>query len=450
MAEREPECSVIQTWTYAGVLDDMVQRFPWTPNRLDGILLDLQIAYSIVTGRPLLVNDGYLVLNDSCLRALRREQSPLRVALRNGGLKILSRNPDKSLEQMVLQGARQGIGTYMSLVESESWSSVQEALSRTDEELEGVECFVGWPRIDLTGSFRLLLADLASRPHVERGLDKVSESDFNNVHHRFQDAMEKVPSKPRSQFEEIVMHKVASSSSRNQLMQMANEIYHHNFGAALVTRPPAEFAGGADVAVYGRTSSCFQSLYADYQPVSFPRKGEIPNISLPKGGNYSSGNQLLALLHPGEPIAKRRQHYLATRRDWLEGRCTIEALQDATYVYQNQLNAYFLEGRRPKEVTEHILSACVTVGSVGLTLGNASKATSITVGILAHLATELIFPSLIEKLKIDAAIAEFLAAFSDRPSSWEDAVTGRGVLASLTINTETATELLRDLPAFAG
>ncbi len=101
-----------ERWTYDGMMDDKVTEYPWPG--ISAIAtrksLDRQLAYSVVTGTPMLLNDGYLVFNQTCFESLREPYSPLRVLINKRYLKVLSRTPEQSLEQMVHHGARQGSG----------------------------------------------------------------------------------------------------------------------------------------------------------------------------------------------------------------------------------------------------------------------------------------------------------------------------------------------------
>src|SRR5678816_1781069 len=92
MVANSPSGASLLRWTYAGALDDMVVWYPWPKIRIGKKALDARLAYSVVTGTPFLLNDGYLLLNQACLEALRIENSPLRVLLDEGYVRVLSRS----------------------------------------------------------------------------------------------------------------------------------------------------------------------------------------------------------------------------------------------------------------------------------------------------------------------------------------------------------------------
>ena len=101
-------------WTYDGTMDDMVTKYPWpgipVSNTKDS--LGTQLTHSVVKGTPMLLNDGYLVFNQGCFESLRDPYSPLRILIKKSYVRVLSRTPTQSLEQMVRDGAAKGIGNW--------------------------------------------------------------------------------------------------------------------------------------------------------------------------------------------------------------------------------------------------------------------------------------------------------------------------------------------------
>ena len=196
-------------WTYAGTFDDMLERFPWTEKSSSEAMLDVQLAYSVAVGRPLLLNDGYLVLNQACFQSLKNEYSPLRVLMRRGYVKVLSRSKSRSLRTMVEESAAEGIQTFELLVNnSERWDKMQQVLQPVDAEKPG---FVGWPGVNLVLSYRALLHSPAEVSPQERGLGKVKDALFLDLLQRFDEALENEKKKPRSKWEDLVMQHVRTS-----------------------------------------------------------------------------------------------------------------------------------------------------------------------------------------------------------------------------------------------
>jgi hypothetical protein len=437
-------------WTYAGTLDDVLLRYPWPNVKVTRRNLDLQLFYSVATGTPLLINDGYLVLNPACQDALGDRRSPIRVILQAGYLKILSRTPTNSLETMVLEGAKHGISSYANLVDSPSWVQIRESLARTDQDLEGKDCFAGWPRIDLTGSYRVLMEKLSKLDHKKRGLIGVNRDVFQRVYDLFENELCKDASKPRTKWEDLVMQKVASARARDSLMQMANEVYHHNFGIGLSARPPRELEN-TQIAVQSRTSEPFSNLYESYSPRDLDSPDRVPRIILPKGVDYSDGNLIHPFLDFGDSLCKRRHAYLRSRAEWQNGACGIDEFENATADYQNAIDEYLTRYVPHPTIAAHVLSGSVSVATIWLGLAGVGATLPVvaSLGVIAFCAADFVFPSLMERYNVDAKISEFYKQLKTRPARWQDAVVSAGVVTSLTVDRKEAATAVQGLPSFS-
>lgn len=448
-------------WTYAGVLDDMVQQYPWPGLSSNKSLLDTQLVYSVVTGKPLLINDGYLVLNPECLQSLHDSYSPLRVLIRKGYLKILSRNKSRSLEEMVLESAAHGIPTYRRLVDNrDQWSITQNALRSVDKDLKKQDCFAGWPRVDLTSSYLALVQQLARRPLVEQKGHGLGENTFHDVVYRFEDALGKDPSKPRSKWETIVMQHVQDGAARQSLMQTANEIYHHNFGVALSGKPPVELEG-CEIGVLSKTSSAFANLYRSYSldPSKLINPGsglpDVPQIELPKRVDYSKRGILEPMFYDDTPVGQERSTYLKARKSFLEGSLDRQDLLSATYQYQRVLNDFLLHDFDSRNIATHAASFSVSAGTLLLAHNHFgdTEPLSIGVGLLTYFATDFLLSRLEFLAKADRlidALPKILGLkTASRPKEWSEAIGSSGTLTALPVDSLAARELVGHLPTFS-
>ena len=268
-------------WTFAGDLDDMVGSYPWAGIRpLSKRALDVRLVFGAIAGTPMLVNDGYLVLNNSCFDSLRDHRSPLRILINQGYVRVLGRNIARSLSQVVSDGADQGIPTYKRLKsDTRKWAATRETLDTVSKDIG--EKFWGWPRVNLTSSYLSLIQYLAKTPHEQRGIN-VPDQTFQDVVKRFEDALSKDASKPRSKWEEIV--KGLGQRQFQTLMQLANEVYHHNFGVALAASPPKDLPRGSEIGVTTRVSAVFQeALYKTHAPQLSAPDSVPSSLTLPLG-----------------------------------------------------------------------------------------------------------------------------------------------------------------------
>jgi len=440
-------------WTYAGIFDDMLALYPWPKIKTSATLLDIQLTYGVVTGRPFLLNDGYLVLNSACLDSLAKEYSPLRVLIRQGYLKVLSRNSSRSLRQMVKDSAAHGIRTYQELVkDGKRWSATQKILETVDAESP---CFAGWPSVDLTASYRELIHSLSELSPQERGLDNVTNETFQDILKRFDDALSRDPSKPRSKWEEIILQNLESDPGRLSLMQMANEVYHHNFGVALTARPPEELPKGSEIAVLSRTSEAFSHLYKSHAPKTIMLEADLPQMKLPSGVDYSDGNLLRALLDRNEPIGETRSTYLQVRKSFVDGISAKEDFVRATQDYQNELDKYLARYSpsqdSPKRLASHMMNFGVSATTVALSIAGIGTALipKILIGGIAFITGDFVFPVLMEKYRADKAFGWAPRGPTSRPPEWRDAIVSAGVMTALPVDEIAAKRIVGHLPMFS-
>jgi len=436
-------------WTYAGDLDDMVKLYPW-PNieASNKRALDVRLALSAVTGTPMLLNDGYLILNPACFDSLSDPNSPLRVLINQRYVRVLSRNksPSLSLSQVVIDGAKQGIGSYRELfADKKRWTVVQKVLDPLQKDLKK-ENLCGWPRVNLSLSYLQLIRRLAQIPYEQRGLD-VPDRIFQDVVNRFDHDLSQDPSKPRSRWEEIV--KKVGQAHFQSLMQLANEVYHHNFGVAMTASPPKDdLPEGSEIAVQTRISSTFMHLlYKTNEPILNTPESIPPQLTLPGGVDYSNGNSLVPLFVKEQPLGEARANYLDLRTRYLAGKVQPKEMAESTDEYQQKLNGYFLANCPHGKLATHLKNAAVNSTATWLSVAGivTNPAPSIVLAIAAFFASEFDPPTFTEKWRIPQKAAGLFKR-SARLKKWN--MRNRGALTALAVNQDEAQRLVGPLPKF--
>jgi hypothetical protein len=435
-------------WTYAGALDDMVQSYPWAKIEMTKKKLDVHLAYAVVTGTPILINDGYLILNSACFESLRRADSPLRVLINKRYIRVLSRNSERSLVQVVKDGAGQEITTYKKLLQnSKRWNSVQRILDDFQSDLSSKDSFVGWPQKDLTGSYLELVRYLAGIPHRNRGLDGVPEKVFNEIVESFDHEMSVAPGKPRTKLEDLILKKANSKAQQRSLMQMANEIYHHNFGIALTASPPSGFSD-VEVAVQTRLSNAFLSLYKSHTPRIRQISTAPLQVHMPANLDYANGNLLIPLFDIEQPLGKTRSDYFALRARYLAGERDESEMTDMTNQYQHRLDEYWHSVGRHSMIGTRVTN--IAVGAAATLLGAAGIVTApiptLLLGAVVIFATEFGNPTLMEKWELPHKLHIDKIRAKLKPRSWQRAVAQRSALIALTVNPNVAQTLMGTSP----
>jgi hypothetical protein len=435
-------------WTYAGDLDDMVEAYPWPSIKTaTKRALDVRLAFHAVTGTRLLINDGYLILNPACFASLRDQNSPLRVLLNQGVVRVLSRQSSHSLEDVVVDGGKQGIATYQNLLQSKKkWKATRKVLDQVQKDLTQ-DSFCGWPSPDLTPSYLELMLRLAQLPYEKRGME-VPDDVFQDVVNRFHSELSHSPNRPRSRWEEIV--RKCSQAHFQSLMQLANEVYHHNFGVALAASPPADLPPSSEISVQTRMSKAFLGLYKTHTPELTTPQSIPPQLQLPGGVDYSQGSSLALLFLKEQPLGKSRTNYLNVRTRYLVGKADAREITDATKEYQAQLNEHL--DRCPHEkLPTHIASAAIASVPVALAIAGTVvlPVPTVIVATVAFAAAEFGAPIFTEKWRIPKKQAKlFTRSAKLNPPRWAQAVANGGALTALVVDHSVAQEFVKRSPKF--
>lgn len=120
----------IAPMTYSGLLDDVVERFPVTES-VNQDFFTRAIVKNLFFSGDILINDGYLVNHPAARASLLDEQSILRVMMREGFVRILSRQPNReSFIDYPETMARSGSESFKSTVSLPEWPSIKDELRR--------------------------------------------------------------------------------------------------------------------------------------------------------------------------------------------------------------------------------------------------------------------------------------------------------------------------------
>ncbi|HET8891268.1 MAG TPA: hypothetical protein VFQ41_20355 [Candidatus Angelobacter sp.] len=353
--------------------------------------------------------------------------------------------------QVVTEGADEGIKSYLNLRRNQKrWNIVQRVLGDFQDDPGTKGSFIGWPQVNLASSYLRLVHFLVDLPPETRGLENVPDKLFREIVDCFDKELSTTLSKPRSRLEDIIVNKSTSKAQRQSLMQVANEIYHHNFGIGLTASPPHGLSD-TEIAVQTRLSKAFLPLYKSHTP-KIRKISTLPlQVRIPDKVDYSNGNLLVPLFDTQQPIGRSRADYLQLRVRYLAGEVPEDDMLAMAKGYQVNLDAYWNSFARHGTVATHLTNAAVTSGIVLLSVAGIGTAAvpTVVIGTVAYFATEFGVPTLMEKwdlpkkLHLDKLPAKF------KPRNWQSALSTRSALISLTVNPSIAQSLAGPLPPFA-
>jgi hypothetical protein len=438
-----PSSESLLRWTYAGALDDMVVWHPWPKIKVGRQSLHERLAYSVVAGTPFLLNDGYLVLNEACVKSLEDEHSPLRVLLNAGYVRVLSRTPSRHFEQLIRDGAKQKIPSYENLLKDKrKLQALIKTVKPIEDSLRTRGYFVDWPKQDLTPTYMALISHLLALPHAARGMPGVPEREFEAVATQFLHQVSSAPNAPRSQWKTIAEAATCKKKGPlNLLMQLANEVYHLNFGIGLAAAAPDNMPVCREIAVQTRMPVALSEFYKTHEPKVQSSEPWPQPPALPRGVDYSNGHLLTEFFDSRQDIGAARQDYLVAHASFLDRTLSSSEMCRIAKEYQQQINQYLLRNAPRGKRTGKLTNAGVTAGAIAVGVGLASVGIvgvgpAIAIGVVAYFATDFAVPTLLERWKpagkLDDAINK----------KWLKAVDERRVLASLAVDSDRASKLI--------
>lgn len=443
-------CLPGEQWLYTGQLDDMVSRYPW-PGLKRGVGdLDRWLFFNLVLGRRPLINDGYLILNADCLKALKSPTSQLNALLRQGYARILSRNPEKSFVEVVKTGAREGIETYKAVTrDAKVWQKLQAVLTEIDTDLSQSPAHVPWPNLNVSHVYGRLVEEMTGLTVEQVGID-LAQAQWQTFVQRFAESSTTAPGPARSQWETLANELHPKKKTVAALMHLGNEIYHYSFGVGLAARPPTEL-GAAEVAVHTRWSPALSSLGESAAPREYSSIEEL-QIHLRGGIPYENGTLSYELLNSASPVGAARADYLHQRQQIDAGGGNLKDAKEATARYQAKLDE-FLGVNATSTTAIRVCNATLCATAVAVTAIPTVVAAGIPaaafVGLMTYTGTDFVVPHVVRRWSLDQKAEKTWSLLRRKRKPIEQRIDDRQALTSLVLNRQVAQNLTRAIPAFS-
>lgn len=299
--------------SYLGTVDDSVFRYPWR-FKISKARLEHSLAVQIITGSPVLINDGYFILHPLIQESLLNKDSLVWAMLKAGYLRIMSRGYGSySLDEMPIKMATVGgVDSFKDLIARPDWSEVQKRLRDTNDILLSRGHFQRWPGFDLSSGFLLFAQKLLRESSSETvGISHVVRKDvFHDFLKQFVEDLTANMKAPRTLWENQSKQYASQSGVTSDpaefvraLMNLANEIYHYNIGVCL----SADL--GLTVSVETQASSAFDDLLVT-QKVVVEDIPMLPGIHIPRVVLSAKPSRLIEILEPDREVFKARAKWL--------------------------------------------------------------------------------------------------------------------------------------------
>lgn len=435
--------------TYSGLLDDVMLRY--SDDYLGEEFFNKMIAKNVLFGGGLYLNDGYMINHPVARRHLANDDSLLRVMLSNNFIRVLTRTTDPgALFDMPDSMARSGNTSFEDLIRSAEWQELRPTYRAICDNVFRNGNNRSWPAFDMSFGFAKLIGNIFDRTPSHLGLRLVTEDQLKYISDRFL-ALRPTEGNPRHKFE-VAVRAVVNGERRQmaEMMTIANQAYHYNFGLTLTE----EDTHG--VAVDTTVGMAFDELL-ETREVSRGQLENIPLIQLPKGLSFDDGDIFRPFLDQSTKVGQAKREYLLALRRLLSSDATgIADLQKdvrlATDHYLDRIKQLFKLKMGPG-ATEAAFSDSIVMGLANLDAGAGGSgddtvvATSApTAGLAITLQAQAMSRSrqfLVERFRLVDADPEF------NPSREQLITLGdiRPQIASLAFNPAKAKDFIKDIPA---
>jgi hypothetical protein len=235
------ESSLKPTLTYNGLVDDFAQKYDDASIQTLKDLNNHLIA-AVITGHPLLINDGHIIMHPAIREAvLNPKSSPLLELAAKGYVQILTRNGG-DMETLADRMADQGITSVQQFGGQDFYAKQYlPALRRWMDHLrkgDPLDYLRPWPQINTTPVFHKIAA--AAYRSIRSSLSAAKLREDLEALRRFIDIYESGDQKRRTDWENaaVLLRRGEKLSERlfRELMYAGNEAYQYAWGCALADK----------------------------------------------------------------------------------------------------------------------------------------------------------------------------------------------------------------------
>lgn len=305
--------------TYTGLLDDAFIRY--AGNYATEAFFNKMIAKSVFFGGYLYINDGYLINHPLARRYLQNDDSLLREMLYAGFVRILTRT--QKVDDLVALPEIMGESdnrTFKEFLHSDEWPRFRPTWELLADYVYDTNQVERWPRYDMTQGFVKLLTPVWKSSVASLGFRSVTDGELTDLRSEF-DKSSPTQGNARDKFEKAAAKKFGFSLSQPQnaslesqhkmaeVMRVANEVYHNNFGMMMTLRD-----GDRAVAVDTTLSASSDNIHQTDQIF----RGQLDNIELlrlPENIPFEDGSWFHPFLNHTHQVGQAKLQYISSLTD---------------------------------------------------------------------------------------------------------------------------------------
>ncbi|QBG34350.1 hypothetical protein [Litorilituus sediminis] len=422
-------------YTYLGTADDLVQRYPWQIEMNLENFNNMLIRKALL-GERVLINDGYLLnLPAARLALLKPECSPLKALIEANFVRILSRNND--LVSMPSNMAKQGVTSFANLGNNSEWQALSAMLKKWQPKLQHIDNFIAWPKKHISHGFDTIMMRLYQKSPQQLGLLHTSHDELLRVFDNYQQQNMHDKEATRTRWENAVISELANSKHDkekiNELIGLACEGYHYNFGICLSNFSALEKANIIVETRYSQAFDDFMEINATQQECL----AEMPVLDIPKNLPLDKPELWKQVVDPFSDIADLQTTYKQSMSLYSAGQTSKEALKQAAKEYSVALSKHFGQkedmglGAKSKRV-------------LGLGFFGAGALVSLPVAALLWFSETELLPAVMKRFQIRDK-----KFFSENKSNLPLVnMQNKPMITSVALNKEKALTLSKHIPSF--
>ena len=441
----------ILTRTYSGVLDDVMLRYGRGREFLSADFFNKMILKNVLFGSGIYLNDGYLVNHPIARRHLAEPDSLLRLMIGTGFIRILSREPDgDALATMPERMAQSDNQSFKTLVASDEWIGRLRPVFRQVAQAAFHDGRVRrWPGYDMSAGFCDLMDRVfAAEQAADVGLRHIDRATLTRIEDAFL-AREPRAGNPRDKLEKAALEVLRArdgdaEAPMAEVMDVANQAYHYNFGLTLNAEDEVPVAADTTIGL------AFDELLQTRR-IERAQLDALPLLSFPKEIPLEDGEPFLPFIRADHPLYLAKLDYMrAIERLVSDTARDLTALavdvREATEAYRRRMMEYFSR-RYGKTDIDLAFDGSATFGMT--VVGGPATATAAP---SAHLAVALQRASrpenrafLLTRFRVEDVTREFDGEMRQTISLGDV----QSQLASLAFDEGAASRFVEALPSFA-
>ncbi len=331
--------------TYTGLLDDVMIRYSEDYAGKD--FFNRMIAKNIFFGGGFYINDGYLVNHATAREYLYNQDSLLRHMMSTGFIQVLTRKESaKELAEMPVEMAK-GNASYNRLVNSAEWPEFSRLFKGISRGLFANKNQRLWPAFDMSQGFTNLMRQAFASNAKDVGIRHIDDETYMKIMAAFLQ-LEPWKGNARASLEDAALLVLTGRPDRdpsklsprirkqmNDLMGVANQAYHYNFGLTLTEEE--DFGIAAD--------TTFGMAFDELTKSREIQQGTLDNVellSLPEGLPYDFGPLFHDFLDEGTSVCDAKVNYLNSLNQLLTTNSSgideaKKRIEDATELYVDRI-----------------------------------------------------------------------------------------------------------------